>query len=117
MSKPLSMKAGMRRGDGAAGVLEGLPGRVAVDPVVDAPVVGQVELAEGGDRAEGRLLGAEVRAADEDGLDLVADPGEDLLEVRRGRSRSAARRSRGRRPGGSGSRRTTPRRRGCPWGA
>ena len=70
--------------DGAAGVLERLPGRVPVDPVVDALIVGHVELAEIGDGAEGRLLRAEVRAADERGLDLVADPGVDPLEVLEG---------------------------------
>lgn len=55
-----------------------------VDPAVDPLVVGHVELAERGDGTEGGLLGAEVRAAEKCGLDLVADAGMDIFEVPEG---------------------------------
>ena len=61
--------------DCAARMLECFPGRVPMDPIVDSFIVRRVERAERPDRAECRLLGAEVRAADEDRLDAVTDPG------------------------------------------
>lgn len=67
--------------DRAAAVLEGLPVGVAVDPVVDLLIVRQIELAELVHRAELRALGAEVGAADEGNVDLVADRLPVLLEV------------------------------------
>jgi len=75
---------GDKRLDRAAGVLERLPGRVFVDPGVDLLVIRRVEGTECIGRAKGGLLGAEIRSADEDGLDPVSDPGGDLLQIGQG---------------------------------
>jgi hypothetical protein len=62
-------------------MLERLPGRVAVNPIVDAFVGGKIEPAERIDRAERRELRAEIGPANEDGLDAIAHAAMDFLEI------------------------------------
>ena len=82
MSKPGLDERLVESLDRAAGVLEDLPGGVLVDPVAEPLVVGQPEVSKGRHGAEGRGLGAEVGAAEEDGLDRVADRLVDPRQVR-----------------------------------
>src|ERR1039458_1934344 len=65
-------------------MLEGFPGCVRVNPVVDLLVVRKVEVAEGLHGTEGRGLRAKIRAADIDRLNAVADSGVDLLKILEG---------------------------------
>ena len=66
------------------GVLEGLPGRVGMNPVVDLFVVRKVEIAEGLNGTEGGGLRAEICAADVNRLNAVAYCGVDLLKILEG---------------------------------
>src|ERR1017187_4269423 len=66
----------------AAGMLEGLPWRVLVDPVVDLAVIGHPQLAECPDRAERRSLGSEIRPADVHHVHQGAHSRRDALQVR-----------------------------------
>jgi len=59
--------------DCTAGMFEGLPLRVLVNPIIDLFVVGKVQIIEGFYRAEGGRLSSEIRAADEGRLYAVAD--------------------------------------------
>src|ERR1019366_8761221 len=63
-------------------MLERLPSRVLVDPVIDLAIIGQPQLAEGPYRAERRSLGAEIRAADIHYVHQIAQSRRDPLQVR-----------------------------------
>ena len=58
--------------DAAAGVVEGLPAGVLMDPIVHLPVVGLVKGTEGIGMDKGACLGGKVGAGNVDGLDPVA---------------------------------------------
>ncbi len=70
--------------DRPAGVLEAAPCGVAVDPVAHRFVVGQPEFAEGRDGTETGRLRTEVGAANEEGVDRIADARMNALQVGEG---------------------------------
>src|ERR1035437_2112616 len=63
-------------------MLERLPSRVLVDPIVDLAVIGHPQLAEGRYRAERRILRAEIRPADIHHVHQIAQSRRDALQVR-----------------------------------
>jgi hypothetical protein len=67
--------------NGAAGVLEHLPLRVAVNPVAHLLVLREIEIVECFHRAEGGRLCAEVRAAKEEYVHGFADHGVDTFQI------------------------------------
>ena len=81
MSKPESMKLSKKRSTEPQECLKHFHVVLAWIQSLTWRVVGQPEVAEGGVGAEGGGLRAEVRAAEEDGVDAVADAGVDALEV------------------------------------
>ena len=62
-------------------MLEGLPLRVRVDPVVDLLVIGEIQVAQRFDGAECGGLRSEIRAAEIDRLHLVAHCRVDALKI------------------------------------
>src|ERR1035437_5730883 len=68
--------------DRATRVLERLPARFPVNPLVDPAVMRHPKRSEGGGRTEGRVLRAEVRSADVHHVNQVSEPGGDAGQIR-----------------------------------
>ncbi len=81
MSIPALDEGRQELGNRAAGVLEGLPLRVRVNPIGDLFVIGKVKVLECLHRAERGRLRAEVRSADKHCLNAVADGGVNGLKI------------------------------------
>src|SRR6516165_6615897 len=68
--------------DAAARMFEAFPAGIGVHPVVNALVVREPQLAEGGDGTERRSLGSEIGAADKHAVHRITDTGVDTCQIR-----------------------------------